>query len=68
MADPVTIDPPRFLGSKQVAERLGYSPRTIRRMVTLGLLNPHRLRGRGHFRFAENEVDALVARLRRSGS
>jgi excisionase family DNA binding protein len=47
--------------TREVAERLGCSPKTVRELVATGRLNPVRLSPRGHLRFRVEDVEALIA-------
>jgi excisionase family DNA binding protein len=47
--------------TREVAERLGCSPKTVRELVATGRLNPVRLSPRGHLRFRLEEIENLIA-------
>jgi excisionase family DNA binding protein len=56
----------RLVSTAQAAERLGYSARTVREFIRIGVLPAVRLTERGHLRFVEEDVDRLVADARKA--
>jgi excisionase family DNA binding protein len=54
----------RFLNTRETADRLNYSVYTVRELARAGVLPSVRFTERGQLRFASEDVDALIARLR----
>jgi DNA-binding transcriptional MerR regulator len=50
----------RLLSTRAAADRLGYSPRTLRLYAQMGLLEPIRMTERGHLRFRERDIERLA--------
>lgn len=63
-APPAVVDPD-FLTLEEVAERLKFSPRTMRRRIKAGLIRPT-LEGGRHL-IAVEDYYAYLERLRRAG-
>lgn len=57
-------DQPRFLSTRETAELLGCSPKSVYRLLDAGLLRPVRLTPRARLRFPRDEVEGLIERSR----
>lgn len=53
--------PPEWITTREAADRIAVSIRTLHRYVAAGLITPHRLPS-GVLRFDTSEVDALLSR------
>jgi excisionase family DNA binding protein len=51
---------PRLLTTRQVAERLGVEPDTVRHLAKIAVLPPIRFGPKGLYRFRPEDVEALL--------
>lgn len=58
----------KMLSAAQVAEMLGISDETVRKMAARNELSSVRTSGRGHYRFNPEEIEAIVRILKAGGA
>ena len=56
-----TTSKPRLVLAEEVAAALGCTPKTVRRLAAVGVLEPVRFTPKGHMRFRAEDVEALIA-------